>query len=1474
MSESIEQRVVQMKFDTSQFAAKVQDTMSLLDRLKSSLKLDGASKGLQDVNASADKFSLNHASNEVSSFAGKFTALQVTAVTALSNIVNKAVDTGLQLAKSLTIEPLQAGFREYETNLNSIQTILANTGLKGAEGLTTVTDALDTLNEYSDKTIFNFSEMSKNIGTFTAAGVKLDVATSAIKGIANLAAISGSNAEQASAAMYQLSQALASGKVTLEDWNSVVNAGMGGKVFQDALVETARVHGVNVDEIIKKQGSFRLSLEKGWLTSGILTETLSKFTGELSLEQIKSMGYTDEQAQGILEMGQTAVDAATKVKTMTQLLSTLRESVGSGWAKTWQIVFGDFDEAKTLFTSVNNVLGKAIGDASDARNQLLRDWKDLGGRQALIDGIGNSFKALLSVLKPIGDALRAAFPAATAQQLFEMTTRFRDFAAGLKIGEETANNLRRTFAGLFAVLGIGWDLLKAGVNFFFDLFGKVTQGSGGILRFTGNIGDFLVALRKALQDGQAFTRIFDVLARVIGIPLKLLQDFGQLIAKVFKKLDMSPVEESFENLGNKLKPVLTIGDQIHITWERVVNILSNGLKAFTNIASTVWNAIKKVGSAISDLLGGVSFDDVLKGFNTGLLAGLIVMIGNFLRNLSFFGGNGGFIEGLKDALAGLTGALQGMQNALNAAALLAIAIAIGVLTLSVKELAKISPEGMAKAGVAIAVMMGQLAAGFVLFDKVSTTASAAKLVLTASALIRLGIAIRTLVASVEILAKLSWNELAKGLLGVTVLLAGLIVAVNLLPKRLGGMLSTALALFVLGAAIHVLVGAVTDLGAMNWETMAKGLVGVGTLLASLILFTKFVQADKLGLSSGLGLILLATSLKILASALEDFVKYNWEQLARGMAGIAVGLAAIVLALRLLPENTAFKAAGVLIVAASLSLIADAVGKMANMSWMEIARGMTVMAGALAAIALSIAFLPPHSLMSAAAILVVAVSLGLIQDALGKMGGMTWEEIAKGLIVLAGSLLLIAAACWAMQTALPGAAAILVVAIALNIMVPVLQALGAMSWEAIVKGLVTLAAVFVILGLAGYILGPLAPAIVALAGSIALLGAAVFLAGVGVLAFGLGLTLLAASGAAASVALIALIAGLVGLIPFVMEQIALGMIAFAKIIAVSGPTITEAMVTVLNSLLDSIMEAIPKIAETLNMMIEKMLEILVGAVPKMVDAGMKIIIGVLTGVGDNIGKVVDKATDLAVNFLNALGDNYPKMVQAGIDLILKVINGIADGIRDNGAKVGEAGANLATALIEGIVRGIGAAIGKAVDAAVKVAKDMLNAAKAALGISSPSKEFASVGEQSDRGLAGGTLKFAYLVNSAAESVGEGMIDTMAKTLTGLSSVLGSDLIDFNPTISPVLDLTSVRKEAASLSDILAMNSLDVSSTYKKLQAAGSAYEDNRKGQNFPGEENSGDTFNYVQNNSSPKALDNVTIYRETNNLISKKRGADA
>lgn len=438
MSTTIDEKVVEMRFDNKDFAEKTKDTVSLLDKLKSALKLDGATKGFENIDKAAKKTDISSVGKAVDEVKLKFSAMEVVAVTALTNITNKIVNMAQSLINDFTLAPVISGFQEYETQINAVQTILANTSSKGTT-LEQVNAALDELNHYADLTIYNFTEMTRNIGTFTAAGIDLDTSVSAIQGIANLAAVSGSTSLQASTAMYQLSQALAAGTVKLQDWNSVVNAGMGGEVFQNALKETARIHGIAVDEMIEDEGSFRESLKKGWITADVLTETLSKFTksgvneyiaknSKLSAEAIQKMreeaeaadeGATNydklaeaiakksdmskDEIKQLIQMSDTAENAATKVKTFSQLMDTLKEAAQSGWTQTWEIIIGDFEEAKEFFTKISDFFSDAINKSANARNELLESalgekYVSLQDWQAIINA-GQASKEFIEVLK-------------------------------------------------------------------------------------------------------------------------------------------------------------------------------------------------------------------------------------------------------------------------------------------------------------------------------------------------------------------------------------------------------------------------------------------------------------------------------------------------------------------------------------------------------------------------------------------------------------------------------------------------------------------------------------------------------------------------------------------------------------------------------------------------------------------------------------------------------------------------------------------------------------------------------------------------------------------------------------------------------------------------------------------------------------------------------------------------------------------
>lgn len=602
MSKTIDQRVVEMRFDNANFEKNVSTSMSTLDKLKKSLKFEDSAKGFENISKAAGRVDMGGLSNGVESVRLKFSALEVMAVTALQNITNSALNAGKKIAYALTIEPITSGLQEYETQINATQTILANTQKEGAN-INDVNRALNELNKYADLTIYNFTEMTRNIGTFTAAGVDLNTSVNAIKGIANLAAISGSTSQQASTAMYQLSQALASGTVKLQDWNSVVNANMGGQVFQDALKMTARIHGIAIDEMIADEGSFRETLSKGWLTKDILTETLqhfTEFTDTYNEESLKRQGYNDKEIAEIKQMGITATDAATKIKTFSQLWDVLKESAQSGWTTSWQTIIGDFEEAKETLTVFGDTLTKMIGDSADARNAVLKEGFMSGWKQLLNEGIEDTEgfqNAIIEAGKNSGVAVD------------DLIKKYGSFEKSLKGGWVTSDMLKTALDSMAdSVAGLSKEELEAKGytdeqrQALLNLVEAVKDGSLNLDEFAQKMGR--ASGRENMID--AITMAFEKLMPIINQVGDAFQevfnpnnDLGQRIynmtARIREFVDGLEVsEKGLQNFKMSIEGVLSI-----------FHIAGKGISAFAQIIGHLLGKLLPVGDGILDVTGSL-----------------------------------------------------------------------------------------------------------------------------------------------------------------------------------------------------------------------------------------------------------------------------------------------------------------------------------------------------------------------------------------------------------------------------------------------------------------------------------------------------------------------------------------------------------------------------------------------------------------------------------------------------------------------------------------------------------------------------------------------------------------------------------------------------------------------------------------------------------------------------------------------------
>ena len=1394
MSRTIDERIVEMRFDNRQFEQNVQTSLSTLDKLKRGLDLDNAAKSLDGLGDAAKRCDMSVLGKSVETVQAKFSAFQVVAMTTLSNITNSAVNTGKRLVSALTIDPIKTGFQEYETQIGAVQTILANTQHEGTN-LQQVNRALDELNTYADKTIYNFTEMTRNIGTFTAAGVNLRTSVDSIKGIANLAAISGSTSQQASTAMYQLSQALAAGKVSLMDWNSVVNAGMGGKVFQDALVRTSELLGTGAQNAINVYGSFRESLTKGeWLTTEVLTETLKQFAGAYSEADLIQQGFSEAQARDIAQMAKTAEDAATKVKTFTQLWDTLKESAQSGWTTTWEILVGDFEEAKEVLTEVSDAIGGVISETSQARNELLSGglssgWKQLldqgiadeggfiesiqevaresgdafdkvvadsesfsdalkqgltdgvvssetltqavhnlrekmtgmsqeerkaagytaemieqiealdkglqngsvsmeeftekilrpSGRENLIQAVWNAAKGLVSVITPIKDAFRDIFPPATADQLYSLTETLRSFSERLTLSEETADKLGRTFKGLFSVL----DLVRQGALAIFNALAPLGSGAGsladGILTITAGIGDFLVGINEAAKQGEFFGMVAQTVASALEFVVSGIERLTGFLADAFA----APGLESFQALlgriqtriGQVVDAVSGLGGGVSDAADTMDSALENS--KFLQMLQTIFNGAKTLVSGIIGVFGGLAgalvenlsnanFSSVIDLLNGVSLGAIALGIKKFLDSFREVTDSVGSIkEGVIGILDGVKGCFQAWQNDVNAKALLKIAAAVAVLSASILTISLIDSEKLTASLGAITVLFTELMAAMAVFGKLDLNVRGT--MKRSTAMIALSSSVLILASALKSIATLEPEQMAAGLAGIAGLMAALVAAAKVLGSGSSSIIKGSAQMVVFAAAIKILASACADLAQLDLAGLAKGLIGVGVLLAEVSLFMNAAKFSGRSVVTASGVLVLAGAMKVLASACKDFAQMGVGELVKGLSAIGAVLLEITAFTKLAgsAKGLITTGAAMIEIGAAMKIFASAMADFGRMSLAEIGKGLLAMGGALAEVAVAMRFMPRNMVTMGAGLIAVGAALNIIADAMRSMGGMSWEAVAKSLVTMGGALAELAVGLNFMNGTLGGSAAMLVAAAALAVLTPVLVTLGSMSWEAIAKGLVTVAGAFAVIGTAGALLTPLLPTILGLGGAFALIGVGVAGVGAGLLLVGTGLSAIAvgitalATSLGAGVAIIvagltSIITGIAALIPAIAEKLGEAVVAFAQVITNGAPAIGEAVKTLVLTMVDVLVECVPAIAEGALELVAGVLDALVAYTPQIVDSIMQFLIAVIDGLARNMPTLIQSVVDLLMSFFSGI---VSALGSIDTDALLKGIAGI-------------------------------------------------------------------------------------------------------------------------------------------------------------------------------------------------------------------------
>lgn len=1420
MSKTIEERVVSMKFDNKDFEKNASTSLSTLDKLKQALSFKGASKGLSEVNNSVKGVDFSPILAAADKINGNFSMMGRICTGALEDIGRQAIQTGEQMLKSLTIDPVREGFEEYELKLGSIQTILnsARDADGNSVGLDVVKAKLEELNTYADKTIYSFSDMTDSIGKFTNAGVDLDKAVAAIQGISNEAALSGANANQASHAMYNFAQALSSGTVKLIDWKSIENANMATVEFKEELLKTAEAmntvaknadgtytvltsnnQGKLFDDVVSASHAFNDSLQYQWLTADVLIDTLGRYANEED------------------ELGQKAFKAAQEVKSFTQLMDTLKEAVGSGWAETWELVFGDFYEAKDLWTRVNDVVGTYITNMSNARNETLKGWKAMDGRAAVLDGLKAAFQGIKNVIIPITEAFHEFFPPATAENLANISFKFRNLMFAFSEGTAQMTGLKGVFRGLFAVLKIVYNAFHTLFVVVSPLFSLIFKSGNGLLTVLGDIGNKIADMQGIVSSiiDTALLHTIEVLPVVAGAAaygiLKLIEVIKDLVASfdipeqvtkftgfikdefndLSEKIKASGVKEGLLDFANVVQyEIIKLGENIktdgvkqafvtffdHIKME-ILGFGPKIVEAFGKVKESITNSIKNMGESFKE------FD----GIDTGSMDDFVSKTETKLSPLTvIFGGLGMAFLKIKDVIAKVSPYITKYFPVV-ADVVVSFIKRIGhyLANMNASELMDwINTGALVSFVMSFKNLTGALGGVGEMFEAAS------------GAFKELGGVLKDYQKNLkaDILLKIA---------GAIAILAGSLIALSFVPKeKLWQSVGAMAAVFgLLVTALKLILG---SLGGNGEGGLKKQIVGV---------------VGQMGLINSLGKFMLefAGAIAIMTGAILALSNLGGDQLKialLGIGGIEALLGAIAILVAKLPksENSLFAlGASLLMMSMSVQKLAEAViilipplETLGKMDRETLIQGGIALAGMLAALGLAMAASSKAGLGSGVAFLAITVAVKEMVDAISVLGEMDVKKLIKGTAALSASILaisLLAHSAGSSGFGMGSGVGLLAMAASLEIIIDVISKFADMKWGEWAKGVIMMAGALTVLSVAmiamngaqigavsllmivaalkllvpvlnalsdiehpiksllmlAGVLGVLAAAtavLTILAPGMILLGAALAAVGAGMFLFVTSLTAMAALNVPALIAVIPLLG--------------VALMEFCKMVEMVGPTVKQTVIDIVNGIIDIVKKTGPNLIEALFVLlgsvVENLCQLIIDKAPIIVETIFVLIETLLGKLAEHLPTIAESLIQILLALLEAVKNHIGEIMTDLVTIVAQFIIGVLQGVIDNIGTIIQKVFELVTAIIEGLAAALGSEENaeRLRNAIINLGKSILEFFKNFFGIHSPSTVFQELG--------------GYLIDGLINGIG-GMIDAVVDKIRELCEKVVAKIGEF-------------------------------------------------------------------------------------------------
>lgn len=1199
MATSIDYRIVEAQFRNSNFEKNIAQSTESLERFKRSLDVDQQAKSLEKLDNAADLAGMKGLAQQVDKVADKFSAMGVVAFTALQRITNAAIDTGVSLVKSLSIDQVTAGWNKYEQKTSNVQTLVNATGKSVDE----INGYLEKLMMFSDETSYDFTTMAQSLGQMVTSGGDIDHLIPMIEGIANATSFAGKGAAEFSRSIYNLNQSYGQGFLTLMDWRSVELSGVASQQLKETFIDVGKAlgtldkNGRTAKGTLVDIGNFSTTLADKWASREVMEQAFGRFAQvtEAAYKLVQNgMADTYSEAYAMLDgafeqVYYRAALAAQEAKTFGEAINSVKDAVSSGWMTTFDYIFGGYDKAKEIWTNLANDLWDVFAAPAQERNSILKEWVELGGQSALWEGLTNIFKSLLSVIEAVREGFSEIFPAKTGQQLADLTFRFRDFSEKLVASEDTLEKVKEVASGLASIV----KLLITPIKLVLGLVGKIiTQAApltSYLLSFSATIGGLLTNLVKMVDESRVIEGIFATLksaVEAVGGAFMFLGGMLSTSISAFTGINVLDID----NVTTSLAEIPPIGEQIAKVFDTIGESGKNAfgkasqwvsqLKGWaSSAASTIGSfaksiaaTLKPIGDRIKSIFEGVTLTDAI---GTTLLFGLYEQIKKIAKAFAAMKTNwAGVAKALTNVLNTAGDTLKAFQNKVNAEVLKSIAISIGILAASLFVISRVKPENMGKSLAAVALLFGELTAILGIMSGKKMTAGKAELLTLSGALIGMSVAISILAGALSKLtesAKDTW-VFTKATLAIIAILVALEKVGVALSTKVGEkqVMKLALVFLSLATAVRILASAFQAFDGISWEEFGMGIasliIGIGAITGSI--------------------------------AVMKAVPGRLSSVASSLIAFGLALSSLILPIKLLGEMDAKDLQQGLITTAKLL-----VGVVASISGMSIAmkgfagisgKGMmAITQGSLAGLAKSL--------------LALSISISLLVVPLRILGALPIEQIRQGLISVGLLMGGITASLSIMgnNNVAGTASGILAFALALNMLVIPIKAFSTLNLTEIGAGLLTLTGAIALMLGSAFGLGVLAKTFAGLEKSMLAFGLAALGVGAAVAALSVLLGTLSAIGAAGVAAIVAAIAAFFQavkvMLPVIEEGLTDILITIGHVLKRGAPAIVEGLIVMFDEALKQLREYAPSLIASLGDLIVVLINGLSTYAPQIRDA---------------------------------------------------------------------------------------------------------------------------------------------------------------------------------------------------------------------------------------------------------------------------------